>query len=185
MDITILAGWGEFLGGIAVILSLVYLASHVRQNSNLQRATTTIATAQIQNSYTPLLVQDAEVSRIYWAGLTDYASLSEQDRGRFDPLMTMLFQGFSYRHQFYEEGIASPQAWEQNVHGMRWVLGNTGALQWWREWREVSGLISWAFRPTQRPIPMRSGSLSGSNPLTKTSPSSWAAPTHLSCRPRF
>ena len=27
MDITTLAAWGEFLGGIAVVVSLIYLAS--------------------------------------------------------------------------------------------------------------------------------------------------------------
>ena len=38
MDITTLAAWGEFLGGIGVIVSLIYLASQIRQNSRLLRA---------------------------------------------------------------------------------------------------------------------------------------------------
>ena len=38
MDITTLAAWGEFIGGIGVIASLVYLASQIRQNSNLLEA---------------------------------------------------------------------------------------------------------------------------------------------------
>jgi hypothetical protein len=37
MDITTLAAWGEFLGGIAVVVSLIYLASQIRQNSKLLR----------------------------------------------------------------------------------------------------------------------------------------------------
>ena len=43
MDITTLAAWGEFLGGIAVVISLVYLASQIRQNSKLLRASTASA----------------------------------------------------------------------------------------------------------------------------------------------
>ena len=35
LDITTLAAWGEFLGGIAVVASLIYLASQIRQNSRL------------------------------------------------------------------------------------------------------------------------------------------------------
>jgi hypothetical protein len=31
MDITTLAAWGEFLGGIAVVVSLIYLAGQIRQ----------------------------------------------------------------------------------------------------------------------------------------------------------
>ena len=38
MDITTLAAWGEFLGGIAVVVSLVYLATQIRQNSRLLTA---------------------------------------------------------------------------------------------------------------------------------------------------
>ena len=38
LDINTLAAWGEFNGGIAVVVSLIYLASQVRQNSNLLRA---------------------------------------------------------------------------------------------------------------------------------------------------
>ncbi len=32
MDITTLAAWGEFIGGIAVVVSLVYLASQIRHS---------------------------------------------------------------------------------------------------------------------------------------------------------
>ena len=44
MDITTLVAWGEFLGGIAVVVSLIYLAGQVRQNSRQPRASTTAAT---------------------------------------------------------------------------------------------------------------------------------------------
>ncbi len=40
MEITTLAAWGEFLGGVGVIASLIYLASQIRQNSKLLRAST-------------------------------------------------------------------------------------------------------------------------------------------------
>ena len=37
-DITTLAAWGEFIGSIAVVVSLIYLAGQIRQNSKLLRA---------------------------------------------------------------------------------------------------------------------------------------------------
>ena len=40
LDITTLEAWGEFIGGIAVVVSLVYLASQIRQNSKLMRVST-------------------------------------------------------------------------------------------------------------------------------------------------
>jgi ketosteroid isomerase-like protein len=49
LDITTLAAWGEFLGGIAVVVSLIYLAGQIRQNSRLLRASTASATFSAQN----------------------------------------------------------------------------------------------------------------------------------------
>ncbi len=64
MDITTLAAWGEFLGGIAVVVSLIYLAGQIRQNSKLLRASTASVTAQNLFSESSLMVQDPEVARI-------------------------------------------------------------------------------------------------------------------------
>ncbi len=54
-DITTLAAWGEFIGGIAVVVSLIYLAGQVRQNSKLVRASTTAATNQTQAAQNALV----------------------------------------------------------------------------------------------------------------------------------
>ena len=51
MDITTLAAWGEFLGGIAVVVSLVYLAGQIRQNSRLIQASPTAATQDSEVNY--------------------------------------------------------------------------------------------------------------------------------------
>ena len=68
MDITTLAAWGEFLGGIAVVVSLVYLASQIRQNSKLLRASTASATSATNADFSSLIVQDSEVARIFREG---------------------------------------------------------------------------------------------------------------------
>jgi hypothetical protein len=88
LDITTLAAWGEFIGGIAVVVSLIYLARQIQQNSRLLRASTAGATAQIEFSSNALLVQDAEVARIFWDGVADRNALSEAVRQWFDALLT-------------------------------------------------------------------------------------------------
>jgi len=70
MDITTLAAWGEFLGGIAVVVSLVYLASQIRQNSKLLRASTASATIATNADFSSLVVQDSEVARILREGMS-------------------------------------------------------------------------------------------------------------------
>ncbi len=51
MDLTQLADLGEFIGGVAVLLTLAYLAVQVRQGAAAQRAATELAAGDaIQNS---------------------------------------------------------------------------------------------------------------------------------------
>ncbi len=84
LDITTLAAWGEFIGGIAVVVSLIYLAGQIRQNSRLLRASTASATTTANTAINTLIVQDSEVARIYSDGMADPDSLSTADRQRFD-----------------------------------------------------------------------------------------------------
>ncbi len=46
MDLTQLANLGEFIGGVAVLVTLIYLAIQVRQGAAAQRVTSTIITAE-------------------------------------------------------------------------------------------------------------------------------------------
>ncbi len=75
MDITTLAVWGEFLGGVAVVASLIYLASQIRQNSRLLRTSTAAATSATTTAVNTLIVQDPEVARIYSAGIADRSAM--------------------------------------------------------------------------------------------------------------
>jgi hypothetical protein len=126
----------EALGAVGVIVTLAYLATQIRQNSRLLRASTSAATAQVNNSQSQYLIQDAEVARIWWDGLADRESLSEADRRRFDPLITIQLQGASLVHAMEREGIGSLGEWEENRRGLRWQLEQPGIRQYFRAYRE-------------------------------------------------
>ena len=137
LDITTLAAWGEFLGGIAVVASLIYLASQIRQNSRLLEASIADTRLKSQTEGTTLMVQDAEVSRIFWDGIADRSSLSEADRRRFDPLVSMWFTGHRENYKFYRDEMISRETWDGYEQAMRWQLQQPGMREWWREWNRV------------------------------------------------
>ena len=138
MDITTLAAWGEFLGGVAVVVSLVYLASQIRQNSRLVRSSTTSATFDSINALGLSVIQDAEVARIYWDGMADRDALSEPDRRRFDPLIALQFGMVNQNYEFVANGTGSPSVWARQLNGLRWQVQQPGIQQWWRDWRTVT-----------------------------------------------
>ncbi len=106
LDITTLAAWGEFIGGIAVVVSLIYLASQIRQNSRLVRASSASTQSDAGNSFSALVVQDPDVARLLLEGGAGRESLSEIDRRRFDSMMAMAFEGLNHQFEFDRCGVA-------------------------------------------------------------------------------
>ncbi len=135
MDITTLAAWGEFLGGIAVVVSLVYLAGQIRQNSRLLRASTASVSNETNSRVSIMTAGDPEIARIYWEGLADRSALSEADRRRFDPLVGVFVGGVHQEHQFAQDGVIAPSIWESRTKGTRGMLQQPGMQQWWAEWQ--------------------------------------------------
>ena len=134
LDITTLAAWGEFIGGIAVVVSLIYLAGQIRQNSRLLRASTASATAQYQSSGSAILSQDPELARIYFEGLTIPDDLAEGDQRRFDPIISVQMDANLQQYEFERQGIALPLMAERLMQGMRWQMQQPGMQRWWRDW---------------------------------------------------
>lgn len=158
MDITILAAWGEFLGGIAVVVSLVYLASQIRQNSNLLRASATSTTAQLHMGNSEMIAQDPEVSRLFFEGLANRDSLSEADQQRFETIIGIQVQGFHQSFEFHQKGIGSEASWCWTDNSMRWFVVQPGFRSYWLE------IGSQAFMPAFRDYVdglIREGEVSG------------------------
>jgi hypothetical protein len=137
MDITVLAAWGEFIGGIAVVVSLVYLASQIRQNSKLLRASTASATTASNADFSSLVVQDSDVVRIFREGTADRSPLSADDMQRFDMLLSMAFTAWNQEYQFTADGVIGRSVWENRMLTMRRVLRMLGYRQWWTEYADL------------------------------------------------
>jgi hypothetical protein len=69
LDITTLAAWGEFIGGIAVVVSLVYLAGQIRQSREQMRAATAQQFQSQVTSTAQAVVRDAELARLVRRGM--------------------------------------------------------------------------------------------------------------------
>ncbi len=134
MDITTLAAWGEFIGGIAVVVSLIYLASQIRQNSRLLRTSTASATTEGFTVVSRMIAQDPEVARVFWAGLEGRESLSDLDRRRFDALFALNVNAWNQGRDFAKDDVISPAAWENAERMHRWFFAQPGAQQWWADW---------------------------------------------------
>jgi len=83
MSLNDLANMGQVIGAIAVVISLIYVALQIRQNTNAVRSATVQTVHEHFAKWYHLVAADDELAQIVANGLRDYASLSEQERVRF------------------------------------------------------------------------------------------------------
>ncbi len=135
MDITTLAAWGEFLGGIGVIASLIYLASQIRQNSKLLRVSTTISACESDIEFAKLRIEKPEAMLVLRAGYADRESLTEVEQERFDAFLDLTTRILQKDYLVAQDGAMKLSLWHGEQRGIAWVLRQPGSQQWWDEYR--------------------------------------------------
>jgi hypothetical protein len=131
MDLQVLADLGEFAGGVAVIVSLVYLAYQVRQNTdsirseNYSRALDRVAGMQNQ------LARDRDLSLFFAKGVADVASLTPQQRIQFTWALYEAFGAFEFMFHAAQSRTLPEEVWARWSSTVAWWLSFPGVQRWW------------------------------------------------------
>ena len=110
MDLTQLANLGEFIGGVAVLVTLVYLAIQIRQNT---RAVQTASYAQAAEPFYGLLEQisrDGDFAKIVAKALGPPETLTEIEELRFQGWASMVLYAYENLLRAYESGQITEDA---------------------------------------------------------------------------
>jgi hypothetical protein len=132
LSLETLANLGEFVSGVAVVVSLVYLAFQVRQNTqslrteNYARALDRVATMQARWS------ADAELNLVMGRGVLDTASLSPQQRIQFAWAFYEMFGAFEFMYDQAQAGALQAHVWERWAATLSWWISLPGVQSWWR-----------------------------------------------------
>jgi hypothetical protein len=131
-----LANWGEFIGGMAVVISLIYVGVQIRETVKQARVDSLTKITELWAQYTALIASDAEAWRVYYEGVKEYVSLTEAEKARFNFLMGMYF-GIVDTLMVHEEAgtFIYPETYRRNLDQAYAVFRQPGVQKWW----EVSG----------------------------------------------
>jgi hypothetical protein len=108
MSVNDLANIGQVIGAIAVVISLIYVALQIRQNTNAVRSATAQAVHEHFSIWYNLVAADVELAQIAANGLRDYSSLSEQERVRFVATFMSFISYSQNAFLKWREGLLKP-----------------------------------------------------------------------------
>lgn len=138
-----LGNLGDFLGGIGVVITLLYLALQIRQNNRLLKAETAAAhTRSIEGTTEELgnwiggIVENREVAEVWMKGLANLDELDDVGKLRFDYLGSRLLQAYQsiYRRA---RNSGDDQIWEVCLAYIRMYLLRPGFSNLWQRSRSM------------------------------------------------
>jgi hypothetical protein len=124
MDLATLAQLGEFVGGIGVVLSLIYLGIQVRGNTKSQQADITARVVDRMAGMQTVFGTDSEANALFNQGVSDPTKMTMQDRTRFMWLLTEFFGAMEFLMQQYHADNIDRETWD------RWAA----TFDWWLTW---------------------------------------------------
>jgi hypothetical protein len=128
---------GDFIGGLAVVITLIYLAHQIRQNTASVQAATVQSAAQANAELMDRFASDPELLKFYLAGVRDFESLSADDRARFASVMGSIMHRGEGMVDQVERGLLPPQALEGSANRLRATFTGVGTLAWWGRGKHV------------------------------------------------
>jgi hypothetical protein len=132
---------GEIVAAAAVLITLIYLAVQIRQNTNQMERSDRAARGQsyqdlltgLQSHLAPLAL-DESTSDLFHRGLKNFESLNDLEQFRFNWLMGGHI--VTNENVFYqrEEGMLSEERSEQLFQSLQWFFVNPGFRSWWKNY---------------------------------------------------
>ena len=128
----LLGNYGEFVGAIAVVVTLAYLAIQIRQNTGATRAASHHAIVEALNRGNLAQAEDAELAQIWVSGSEDRSCLDEAQRQRFDMLLLSYFHVFDSLWYSARIGTAERDLLLSEEKGFVHLMNSPGVYDWWQ-----------------------------------------------------
>ncbi len=137
MPIDQLANYAEVFGGIAVIISLIYLAFQVRANTKeqaLRRIGERNALGVRSQAY---LLENPDLRRVWVKGVDGLANLDAEERVAYGAYLSQWAASMMDIYEQHRAKQMPEEDWKQLPLNARPVTVRKGALEWWQRVRHT------------------------------------------------
>ena len=126
-----LGNFGDFVGGIGVIVTVAYLAYQVRQNTNATKSASYQAVVSSVSEWSREIGLNKDAVRILQAGAENLATLSKEELGQFNLLIVSAVRNFENIHHQFETGAIPVETWTGWSKRIQSFMHQPGVKTWW------------------------------------------------------
>jgi hypothetical protein len=131
MDLDSLAKLGEFVGGFFVVVSLIYLAHQVRQNTRSLQTENYARVLERMSNVQARASADPDLNRILAVGAETPEKLTASERLRFSWALYEMFGAAEFMYLQSRRGGLPATVWARWEATLVWWLSHPGMRAWW------------------------------------------------------
>ena len=122
---------GDFVGGIAVILTLVYLAVQIRHNTRSTKLASMQSTMLAAQNVAILPAQDRDLARVVRVGLTTPEELDDDEFQQFRYFLMNMLRVHEDMFVQHRAGVVDDETWMARASSLRTIFSMPGGRRVW------------------------------------------------------
>jgi len=125
------------ISGICVVISLVYLAIQIRQNTEAERTSTYQSIVSDFGNMNNNLAGNAELSHMFVEALENYHNFNDEEKARISQMFFQIFRMFENMFYQQKKGYLDKDLWVGWRRLMLTYFARPGFQTWWEYRRDV------------------------------------------------
>jgi hypothetical protein len=122
---------GDFLGGVAVVVTLLYLAAQIRHNTRSTKTQSWQAAVAAVSEWSRQVGMDSESTRIVFSGVADFDALSETEKRQFGLIMNSFLRNCENIHYQFLNGSIDESTWSGWSKRTLSFFDSPAMQDWW------------------------------------------------------
>ena len=122
---------GEIVGALAVLVTLVYLATQIRQNTDSVKESNYRNQTDRSIEHSRFISGTPGMMSIYHRGMSNPSSLTPEERWQFGTYMYSMFLDFQEGYQLHIKARSDSAYWEPTKYSFLFYLSKPGGNAWW------------------------------------------------------
>jgi len=128
---------GELIGASAVFISLIYLAVQIKNSKRSDQIIAASQAASAVDEWIGQIVRDGELHDLYRRGLTEYESLSREDKSRFAMLIMQFLRSTETIWLHRQMDTIDSGYWSSVERTIARIVGSAGGARSFERNREM------------------------------------------------
>ena len=132
MNLQSLSNLSEIISGIAVVITLIYLALQIRQSTRAVQTENYARALDRLSAMQSTMAQSADLSLLMSRGLSDISRLSALEKTQFNWIMLEAFGAYEFMFHASETNDIPDEVWQRWSLVIAYMMSFPGIQTWWK-----------------------------------------------------